>query len=997
MGASAPRRVLSKLDTDSAGHDASNATSAEDITSEAMDVDQSDAGDQEETIPGAVAKGNKEKDLQDDMNLALTGLDFNGDYAMAHAFPLAPNPWLTIEGLGLLRLPLGDDDATRIISASGQKKRGMNTWEISSDLVSFGNDAWNTFLQEEVLEGVKDGLGLTVDLTSLRCQLHKLRLYKADSRASTKQESTPTVEGVFATFIILLPSLHTGGDDHVSHSSGSQVLSLPPDSPLHTSIIAWYSDVSHSVAPILSGYRLGLCYDLIHTQTGPKSLPLTLPFATRAENLALMQRTLEEWRDGVHDEDYEDDNDDNHLLAFILDNHYPDDELDEGKSCLEGTDAHIVANLGPVAEQVGVTIFLANLKYTVEAQSESMMRTGYDRPAKRRKKNSGGDDDDASASESESDDGKVHEFAISNIVDLDGTSITKKTNYVEEYQIIPKDAFSGVKPDGYKHNEYMDIDDDPEDGGDCWYDRTVLIFVCKDRMRDFYLSNCGTTSAMSELKKLDPHALKKADVEFAERVVKHLPASATSTGPFAEMFKLALSWKNFRLWKTVWKKSTFSAISATLISQAVTTFGFERLSPLLEDQLTSQRSFSDRLKLIQSIADTCASKDDAAVAWRAAQKFKAIETMPYFRDSDIPIIIKIAETEGIKMTMASYMRSLKKAQVDSDFWISLIRAIQDRLKNCASGLHSTSGNLDDWQESILQCLEEAATAWATSHSRTHITSDTEQGDSTHPEHTIVSSSMEVLDLTVSLDRANLFSKILNVLLSLRGTTSDRFKVVYSHFIPKLQKLLAKHDSSVASPPFSDFARDVIGLYLQDILGPKVQVIPALKNALRCGPGCRDCNALESFMKSSQRTYRLFAGLKRRAHIERQIQKNGANALSFETQKKQGSKDDDPHDLVVTKKEGYGQISQWDDRQEQARKLLKLFGDSDVVAKVMGDREDDVLRALDGTRAFRLHPDCASGAGEGALPPAPIASTLSDATSNVSAPTIQAGNKRKRQA
>ncbi|KAG6805401.1 hypothetical protein H0H93_004866, partial [Arthromyces matolae] len=76
---------------------------------------------------------------------------------------------------------------------------------------------------------------------------------------------TEKANGMFATAIIVLPSLYTGGEVHVSHSSTTKVLDFASHSLLSTALLAWYTDVVHEVKPLKSGYRLALSYNLIHT------------------------------------------------------------------------------------------------------------------------------------------------------------------------------------------------------------------------------------------------------------------------------------------------------------------------------------------------------------------------------------------------------------------------------------------------------------------------------------------------------------------------------------------------------------------------------------------------------------------------------------------------------------------------------------------------------------------------------------------------------------
>lgn len=56
--------------------------------------------------------------------------------------------------------------------------------------------------------------------------------------------STEKAEGMFATIIIILPLLYTGGEVDAKHGSVTETFQFPPFS---TSALAWYTEVMHEV------------------------------------------------------------------------------------------------------------------------------------------------------------------------------------------------------------------------------------------------------------------------------------------------------------------------------------------------------------------------------------------------------------------------------------------------------------------------------------------------------------------------------------------------------------------------------------------------------------------------------------------------------------------------------------------------------------------------------------------------------------------------------
>ena len=70
---------------------------------------------------------------------------------------------------------------------------------------------------------------------------------------------------MFATMIIVLPSEFTGGAAHLSHGRMSSIVDCSQGSMTQTTIPSWYTDVTHEIKPITSGYRLALSFNLMHS------------------------------------------------------------------------------------------------------------------------------------------------------------------------------------------------------------------------------------------------------------------------------------------------------------------------------------------------------------------------------------------------------------------------------------------------------------------------------------------------------------------------------------------------------------------------------------------------------------------------------------------------------------------------------------------------------------------------------------------------------------
>lgn len=72
---------------------------------------------------------------------------------------------------------------------------------------------------------------------------------------------------MFATLVVQLPSVFTGGSFVVSHGNKSKTFGLdaPETAPYQCHHVAHYADCEHEIRPVESGYRLALIYSLCYT------------------------------------------------------------------------------------------------------------------------------------------------------------------------------------------------------------------------------------------------------------------------------------------------------------------------------------------------------------------------------------------------------------------------------------------------------------------------------------------------------------------------------------------------------------------------------------------------------------------------------------------------------------------------------------------------------------------------------------------------------------
>ena len=273
---------------------------------------------------------------------------------------------------------------------------------------------------------------------------------------------------MFATIIIILPSMYTGGEVRVVHGGEEKTFDCGSMSQLSTSVLAWYADVVHEVKPITSGFRLALSYNLIQ----PGRRPVPHP-PTDISALSKLEQIFAKWSEAVFDNPPE-------VICYKLQHEYSRSNLRRGLECLNGIDAYKVSRVKDVAEKYGINLGLGQLVRRVTISENDF----FGEPFQRKRRNDYGEvinsEDDSQKSRDdtneESNDSSSENSAeetgeestgrfwtsmtVSGLVDLEGEYLLQKKNgfYVDgvciKAVLIPKGSFLGARPNEVEHTDY---------------------------------------------------------------------------------------------------------------------------------------------------------------------------------------------------------------------------------------------------------------------------------------------------------------------------------------------------------------------------------------------------------------------------------------------------------------------------------------------------------------------------------------------------------------
>ncbi|MGJ7918678.1 2OG-Fe(II) oxygenase [Massilia sp. LXY-6] len=286
----------------------------------------------------------------------------HGDYFTSGTAEIAA-PNLSVAGLGMVSLPFQHSQLAPLLAKAelapfGRDEQTMidtavrRTWQIDAGALSFGGRNWQRSL-DTIVARASDGLGVQ---EPVRAELYKLLIYDTGS-FFVEHRDTEKAAGMFATLVLILPSLYTGGELLVRHKGREVRLDLGDSDPGDAAFAAFYADCVHEVLPVTSGARLTLVYNLIRNGArGPLSAP------EHGEEVGAVAELLQDWI-AAQDAGIAPDK-----LVYPLEHAYSMAEL--GFDTLKNVDAAVAQVLTAAAAKTGCELHLALLEITESGSAE---------------------------------------------------------------------------------------------------------------------------------------------------------------------------------------------------------------------------------------------------------------------------------------------------------------------------------------------------------------------------------------------------------------------------------------------------------------------------------------------------------------------------------------------------------------------------------------------------------------------------------------------------
>ncbi|MBK7002325.1 MAG: 2OG-Fe(II) oxygenase [Rhodoferax sp.] len=326
------------------------------------------------------------KPLNDTLAATLTAVQRPGDY-FASGTVEAYLPQLEVEAVGRIALPLLPQQAQQLIAVATQAPYGRGgetlvdttvrkTRQINADQVKLGGRHWPQTLQE-IINRVVSGLSVTGPVSA---ELYKLLVYESGDFFVSHRD-TEKAPGMFATLVVVLPSVYTGGELVIRHKNREVALNLCSDDAAETvAFAAFYADCLHEVKPITSGCRLTLIYNLVRQGAERPPEP---PGYEREQNK--VTQLLQQWVTAQNTADTVPGK-----LIYLLEHAYTPAEL--AFDSLKGADAAVAPVLITATEQAECELHLALLTIAESGSAEHVYHTS--RSGRRRRSYYNDDDDE---------------------------------------------------------------------------------------------------------------------------------------------------------------------------------------------------------------------------------------------------------------------------------------------------------------------------------------------------------------------------------------------------------------------------------------------------------------------------------------------------------------------------------------------------------------------------------------------------------------------------
>lgn len=415
-----------------------------------------------------------------------------GDFFVRGALE-APMPRIEIDGMGMISFPIPHSQIGDIINRAERAPYGRggktildtsvrNTWQLAPVSVRIGGKSWERSFQH-ILSTVTDGLGCSG--MNVSAEFYKLLIYE-EGGFFLPHRDTEKTEGMFGTLIIVLPSVHRGGELVIGHTGRKVTVDLSNAETSELTFAGFYADCEHAINPITQGSRVCLTYNLLQPRTGKRNNPITAPLYDSEANRvgAILEQTFKKSNAPAK-------------LAWLLEHQYSPAGL--SFSGLKGRDAALAKVVRQAARQAECALHLGIVH--IEESGAAQPYFDGDYGGARRWGRYDDDDDDDVVEDAETEEFEVIEVFdglrhIDQWIDTNDGAVEFGSLPIGNGEILPEGALEGEAPDQQRLTEATGNEGASFDRS---YHRAALVIWPHDRFVDVLLQ-AGPAAALPYFK-----------------------------------------------------------------------------------------------------------------------------------------------------------------------------------------------------------------------------------------------------------------------------------------------------------------------------------------------------------------------------------------------------------------------------------------------------------------------------------------------------------------
>ncbi|PFH49442.1 hypothetical protein AMATHDRAFT_4896 [Amanita thiersii Skay4041] len=833
----------------------------------------------------------------------------------------APNPWLQIEGIGSIGIPLSERDAKLIqehaievipLSKNRDCKDSGCVWEIGAQFLECENPDWNVFLEQK-LEGNVRAL-IQGPSEPFEFELCKLVLHGAGS-TPTKYDVSDNAIG---SLLISLPSRFTGGQIQITYNSQTQTYEPSTSFYDGATALAWYNVADHYSEPISSGYRFSLLYKIVHPP--PAVSELLLPNIMQHVESEL-SRLLSLWSTAPKGTESSPD-----LVAVVLQERYSLEDINTGMACIKGPDAQQLSLFRTLTEKHGYMLCLAGyeLQYPHLDNAADAWPWPYIYGGRRVDSSKGN---------------------ITDMVDLKGNKLIHGVELAIDVNVsVALNPSEDDESDYVKYQTSLDgWDESTFLVMNCYY-RTVLVIFKKDNKEEIMFSAYGLPYALDKLLTFDVADSPTVDENtIIEAIIKCTREEDVPERQRAmqELASHALRRKDFHLWtRVIGVLNSIEDIGTAILFEGFETFGLGRTLPLYGDLISHEKSLDRKVQFTYNFSRHASSIDDQfkAIQWINNQISRAIIDYKEGCNYDIPLIITLAH-KGWAMQLcnlgssghvfeyefATSLASVLQQEKQTILASVLEQSTQNRIEY--SGSQSYSAHIDAFIDRLVNCSVQASLTWLSDYPW-----------NTELRNLYIQRVIYLVWLCAFTRRTEACERVLALTHHTRSLKST-VKFYYMPLASESRQLFSTLKTGPCWTPFSRYMQRLIGRYLTTLLGTKTYNPRLFTLASFCP--CKDCAQVYEFLQQPYVPRRIFKmSTKASFHV---IRRPAICHLGLITEivyvggRIRG--------VLVTKPPKMLKAARWEGRLEQAREFLAAIGTDEEIALIMGDRYPALLRAL----------------------------------------------------